>query len=141
MSRMRFIRISPITTASAIGSAPPDSEVPAPRGIDAHAVAVAEAHDGGDLLGGVRQHDRQRQLAVGGQAVGLVGLQAERLGDQAVARQQRAQAGDDGVAAGQDVGLGLGERIITASWKAGLSKYAAAPRGINRRKAPPSPSP
>ena len=32
MSRMRFIRISPTTTASAIGSAPPDSDVPAPRG-------------------------------------------------------------------------------------------------------------
>ncbi len=29
---MVFSRISPITTASASGSAPPESEVPAPRG-------------------------------------------------------------------------------------------------------------
>ena len=107
MSRMRFIRISPTTTASAIGSAPPDSDVPAPRGTTRTPFAVAEAHDRGDLFGGFRQHHGERQLAVGGQAVGLVGLQAERLGDDRVFGQQRAQAGDDGVAAGEHVRLGF----------------------------------
>ena len=32
MSRKAFSRIVPITTQSAVGSAPPASEVPAPRG-------------------------------------------------------------------------------------------------------------
>ena len=78
MSRMRFIRISPTTTASAIGSAPPDSDVPAPRGTTRTPLRVAEAHDRGDLFGGVRQDDGERHLAIGGQAVGLVGLEPER---------------------------------------------------------------
>ena len=72
--------------------APPESEVPAPRGTTRTPLLVAEAHDGGDLFGGLRQHDGERRLAVGGQAVGLVGLQAERLGDQPP-RRAAARAG------------------------------------------------
>ena len=108
MSRMRFIRISPTTTASAIGSAPPDSDVPAPRGTTRTPSGMAEAHHRGDLLGGVGQHDGQRRLAIGGQPVGLVRLQAQRFGDHRFGGQQRAQAGDDGVAARQDVRLRFG---------------------------------
>ena len=108
MSRMRFIRISPTTTASAIGSAPPDSDVPAPRGTTRMPLGVAEAHHRGDLLGGIGQHDGQRRLAIGGQAVGLVRLQPQRFGDHRFGGKQCAQAGDDGVAARQDVGLWIG---------------------------------
>ena len=100
---MRFIRISPITTASSIGSAPPDSEVPAPRGTTRTPSRWQECHHGGDLLGGCRQHDRQRHLAIGGQPVGFVGLEAERLGDHRIGRQQAPEPGDDGIAAGQHV--------------------------------------
>ena len=57
-------------------------------GDDAHAVAVAEAQDGGDLFGGFGQDDGERQLAVGGEAVGLVGFEAERLADEAASGEQ-----------------------------------------------------
>ncbi len=70
-----------------------------------HAVAVAEAQDGGDLFGGLRQRDGERHLAVGRQPVGLVRLQAERFGDEAAFGQQRAQAGDDGCRGGPSLGL------------------------------------
>ncbi len=108
MSRMRFIRIMPTTTASAIGNAPPDRLVPAPRGMTRTPCCVAEAQHGGDLLGGLGQHHGQRRLAVGGQPVRLVGFQAQRLGDDAVGGHQRAQPGDDLVAPGEDIGLRFG---------------------------------
>jgi len=66
---------------------------------------VAVAHDRGNLLGGIRQHDRERHLAIGGQAVGLVRFQPQRFGDHRLVWQQGAQAGHDSVAARQDFGL------------------------------------
>ena len=84
----------------------------------AHAVGVAEAHDGGDLLGGLRQHHGERHLAVGGQAVGLVGLQRIGSAITAVVGSSAAQAGDDGVAAGQHVGLGFGQLHARPLWQA-----------------------
>ena len=84
----------------------------------AHALAMQECHDLGHLRGGIRQRHRQRHLAIGGQPVGFVGFEPERLGDDRIRRQQPAQAGDDGVAAGEHMrqGLGLGDHG-SSSWR------------------------
>ena len=66
---------------------------------------MAEAQDGGNLFGGLRQRDRERDLAIGRQAVGLIRFQAQGFGDQAGFGQQSAEAGDNAVASGHHVGL------------------------------------
>ncbi len=109
----------------------------------ADAVLVAEAQHGGDLLGGLRQHDRERHLAIGGQAVGLVGLEADRIGDQGAGGQQRAQAGDDRVAVGEGFRLGLGQadhgfKMAVRRWggkrgKSGTLPVIPAKAGIQAR--------
>ena len=71
----------------------------------ADAVCVTVAHDGSHLLWRGRQGDRHRGLPVRGKAVGLVGAQPDRVGDDGVSRQQGAQAGDDIVPAGKDFGF------------------------------------
>ena len=76
---------------------------------DPHAVGMAVAQDGGDLLGGLGQDNRERHLAVGGQAVGLVGPQADGLGDQCVRGHESGEAGDDLVAPRHDVRFGIGK--------------------------------
>ena len=55
-----------------------------------------------DLLGRRRQHDRQRQPAVGGQRVGLVGAALVLRGHESLGRDKAGEAGDDLVAAGED---------------------------------------
>ena len=75
-------------------------------GDDAHALAVAEGQDGGDLFGGAGQGDGEGDFPIRAEAVGFVGLEAQPLGDHGVVRQEVAQAGDDLVAAGENVGLG-----------------------------------
>ena len=100
---MRFIRISPDHHRVRHRQRAAGQRGAGAARHHAHAFSVAEAHHRGDLLGRVRQHDGERRLAIGGQAVGLVRLQAERFGDHRVGGQQRAQAGDDGVAARQNV--------------------------------------
>ena len=58
--------------------------------LDAFAVAIGSTC--GDLLGGLRQHHHHRQLAVGGQPVGLERPHLALGGDHALARHDRAQA-------------------------------------------------
>ncbi len=50
---------------------------------DLDVVLVAEAQDLADLLGGGRQHDRERQAAIGGERVGLEGAAPFLVGDHA----------------------------------------------------------
>ncbi len=73
-----------------------------------HPLLVQQAQDRGDLLGGFRQHDGERRLAIGGEPVGLVGAQPDRIGDHAGCRHERAQPRHDRVAAGDDIGFRRG---------------------------------
>jgi hypothetical protein len=56
---------------------------------------VAQLQHGDDLLLGGRQRHQQRQLAVGGEAVALVGNEILLRDQQRVSRQDAAQAGDE----------------------------------------------
>jgi hypothetical protein len=81
----------PSSTPSASGSAPPDSEVPAPRGTTLTLLVVAVAQDARDLFHRLRQHHHHRHLAVGGQPVGLEGAQLVGVVDHALARHDGLQ--------------------------------------------------
>ena len=71
-SRIASIRERPITIPSATGTAPPDRPVPAPRATNGTPEPRAGAHGGGHLRRRGRQHDRQRDRPVAGQAVRLI---------------------------------------------------------------------
>ncbi len=76
----------------------------------AHPVGVAEAHDRRDLLGGFRQRDGERHLAIGGQPVGLVWPEADRIGDDTLrVGDRRAQAGDHRVTPRHHIGFRVGQ--------------------------------
>ena len=98
-----------MTTASSCGIAPPASEVPAPRGTTGTPLRMAEGQHRGDLLRRRGQHHRQRQAAIGGQRIRLIGPALIGRGDQRLGRDQFRQAGDDLVAAGDDAGVGNGK--------------------------------
>jgi hypothetical protein len=104
------MRIRPITTASAMRQRAAGQRGAGPARDHAHALLVAVAQHGGDLLGRVGQHHGERHLAVGREAVGLVGLEARLVGDDAVAGDDGAQRGDDLLAAGEDLRLGGRQR-------------------------------
>jgi hypothetical protein len=53
----------------------------------AHPLAMAQRQHRRHLIGGLRQHDGKRGLAIGGQTVGFVGFEPQRLGDHAGLRQ------------------------------------------------------
>ena len=59
--------------ASAAGTAPPDSDVPAPRGTMFTPSRCAKRSTASDLRGVMRQHHGERPLAVCRQCVGFVG--------------------------------------------------------------------
>ena len=72
---------------------------------DRHALLAAIAQHGGDLLGGRGQHDRERHAAIGGQRVGLVGPALILGGDQGLGRDEPGEAGENLLAAGEDIGI------------------------------------
>ena len=106
---MRLILLRPRTIASSCGMAPPDSEVPAPRGTMLTPEVAAEFHHARDLFARARQDDGERQPAVGGERVGLESAPPGEIGDQAVGGQDRGQTGKDRVAPGEDGGVDLGK--------------------------------
>ena len=80
---------TPTTTASSAGSAPPHSDVPAPRGHDLDAVLAADSAGPCDTSSRrARQHDRQRHTAIGGQRIGLERAPAVLVGDDGVGADQ-----------------------------------------------------
>src|SRR5690606_12930544 len=62
-----------------------------------------------DLGGVLRQRDRERALPVCGERIGLVGREPQRLVDDALATEDRAQRADDIFAAREEVRIGFGE--------------------------------
>ena len=107
MSRTRLNLARPSKTPSASGSAPPESEVPAPRGTTLMPSVSQSLRNARDLGGGLGQHAGERRLAVGAQAVALVGLEGIRIGDHALARNDGAKRGDDRRLTGDHGGIGL----------------------------------
>ncbi len=74
--------------------------------LDAALVAIGQ--DLAGFLGRLGQDDGQGRFLVGGQRVGLVGLDLVRMVDDAVGRRdQAAQRGDDLRPGGQDLGIGV----------------------------------
>ncbi len=71
------------TSASSSGKAPPESEVPAPRGTTLMRFSWQKRKILLTSSVVVGQHDGERQAAIGGQRVGLVGAAAFLVGDQA----------------------------------------------------------
>ncbi len=87
-----------MTMASAVGSAPPHSDVPGPARHDLQPVLVAVLKDLRNVFGRARQHDGQRHLAISGERVGLERATALLLGDDAIGADQRLEVLDDGAA-------------------------------------------
>ena len=71
MSRMRLSFDRPSTIASSCGIAPPRQRCAGAPRHDFHALLVAITQDRRDLLGRARKRDREGQMAVGRQRVGL----------------------------------------------------------------------
>ncbi len=71
-----------------------------------HALLAAELQDRRDLLRRRGQHHRQRQAAIGGQRIRLIGAPLVLGGDQRLGRDQPGEAGDDLLAARQDSRIG-----------------------------------
>ncbi len=69
---------------SARGSAPPDSDVPAPRGTTGTPVFARIGEHRRDLLRGTRQDRDERLLAIGGQCVAVERGEAGRIGHHAI---------------------------------------------------------
>ena len=86
MSRIWLNLPRPSRTPSASGSAPPDSDVPAPRGTTLTPCRWQYLRTLRDLLGRRRQHDDHRQLPIGGQSVGFIDAHLVLLDDDAFAR-------------------------------------------------------
>ena len=74
---------------------------------DANAVLVAIFEDLRDLTRGFGQHDHQRQLAIGRQTIALEGPHLVDCVDNALARHDSAQIGDDLGAAAERSGIGF----------------------------------
>ncbi len=106
---------------------------------DPHAVGVAIGHHLRDLLGGGRQHDSERHLAIGGEPVRLEGAALILGGDQRLGGDEGGEAGDDLVAAGQDglIGLGKADGHVGPSFMRGglasIRHHAPAPGGSATR--------
>ena len=81
---------------------------------DLDAFVMAPSQHGGDLGGGFRQHDDQRQLAIGGEPIRFIGAQRRLIDDHPLAhggrRQHRLQAGDQSGPPGDDRGIGYGHQ-------------------------------
>ncbi len=74
-----------------------------------HPIRVAVRHHRRDLGGGRGQHHGEGHLAIGGEAIGLEGAALVFGGHQGFGGDQWPQAGQDGVAACQDLGIGNGK--------------------------------
>ena len=125
MSSTRFMREMPSTIASSSGSAPPESEVPAPRGTTLMLVLVAVAQDRARPPRWCGQHHGERHAAIGGQRVGLVGappLLDRRSGS---LRHELLELPDDLITAAKNrlVWFRQGERDIVAP----SEKWSAKP--------------
>ena len=70
---------------------------------------VAISHHGRDFLRRARQRDGERQLAIGGERVGLERAAFVFGDDQAFGGQQSAEAGDDFIPAREDGGIEIGK--------------------------------
>ena len=92
-TRMNFAMES--STPSPGGSAPPERPVPAPRGTTGTFSARAGLEHALHLLLGLGQRDHHRQLAIGGEAVALVGPGVFLLVQDRALRQEGAQRARD----------------------------------------------
>ena len=95
------MRERPRRTPSPTGSAPPESDVPAPRGTTFSLFAEQKRRTAQTSSADLRQDDRERLLAVGGQRVAVVGDERVVIGDDAVGH-EAAQAVDQRGAPGED---------------------------------------
>ena len=120
---MRLKRLMTSSTASSSGSAPPDSEVPEPRGTTRMSRSLQYLSMRETCATVSRQHHHQRQLAIGGEPVALEGAHAVDLIDDALARHDDAHVGDDLVARRASVaasGFGMAMPDISASLASNL---------------------
>ena len=88
------------------------------------ALRMAEREHAAHLLRGLRQHHDHGELAIGGQAIGLVGAHLPLGGDHALTRHDGAQRRHDAVAAGEHGSIGRGH----------CDRHGHAPRGDRGRR-------
>ena len=100
---------TPTTTASSAGSAPPHSEVPAPRGTTLMPLSRQKRSTRATSLSCGRQHDRQRHPAVGGQAVGLERAATVLVADHRVGADQGDELLHDVLAAREHLRIRCGQ--------------------------------
>ena len=98
----------PRRTPSASGKAPPESEVPAPRGTTLILFARAIAHHLLNLRRRLRQHGHHGRLTVSGEPVGFEGPQFLLMVDHAFARNDPPERFDNLGAAAQDAAIRFG---------------------------------
>ena len=91
--RIRRIRASTIRTPSAIGSAPPESPVPAPRATQGTPASKHGGHNVPDLVRGAGQNGGERRLAVVRQPVGAVGGERVRVREHVLGSADPLQCG------------------------------------------------
>ena len=75
---------------------------------DFHGVVVAVPHHFADLLNGFRQHDDQRQLAIGCQPVRFIHRHSGRIRDHPFAGHHRVHRRENLIAAGQNISIRIG---------------------------------
>ena len=89
------MRARPMTMPSAIGTAPPESPVPAPRATNGLLALMTYPHRRLHLGGRLRQDDRLRHGAVAGEAVALVRPHLRRLRDDRIGADRALEFGDE----------------------------------------------
>ena len=89
------MRASETTTPPAIGVAPPESPVPAPRATNGTPLSGARAQHGLDVLGRAGQDDELGHRAVSREPVALVDAELLRLREDVLRAQRRAQLVDE----------------------------------------------
>ena len=94
-SRTRFILATPSTMASSCGMAPPESEVPAPRGTTLTPFSWQNRRTADDFRGRRGQHHRQRHPAIGRQPVGLEGASLIFRDDEGLPGNEPPKSGQD----------------------------------------------
>ena len=95
--------------ASSAGIAPPDSDVPAPRGTIFTPSRCANCKDRRDLRRRLRQHDGERPAPIRRQRVGLVGREPQVVLDDVAGSDEAAQRAHDAAAPLDDAHIGIGQ--------------------------------
>ena len=93
---------------SSSGIEPPDSDVPAPRGTIFTFISCASAMIALHLRYRLRQRDDQRQRAIHGEGVAVIGAARDLVGDHALRGKNCPQPRQNLVAAREDFRLGRG---------------------------------